>query len=121
MNRELIPQLELLLERLSRWRGSLVEIVEQITRRPGSLDRHVTTTTTLVLRLEHVGIAFSGGSLTLLGRAFDRDAGYQATVDLLESPTVGPAEVVFVERFGTVAERHSRFRLLPDAEDASRM
>ncbi len=118
LNRELIPQLEPLVERLSGWRGSLVEVIEKLTRSPGTLDRHFTTTSTTVLRLEHVGIAFSGGSLMVLGRAFGRDVGYEATVDLLERLSVGPDEVVFVERFGSVAERHSRFRLLPDSAGA---
>jgi len=118
MNRELIPQLEPLVERLSEWRGSLVEVVEQLTRSPGTLDRHFTTTTTLVLRLEHVGIAFSGGSLLVLGRAFGRDVGYQAAVERLERLSLGPEEVVFVERFGAAAERHSTFRRLAEAPDA---
>jgi hypothetical protein len=96
----------------------LVEVVEELTRRPGSLDRHCTTTSTLVMRLEYAGVAFSGASLMVLGKALGRDVGYQATLDLLERLTVGPDEVVFVERFGSVAERHSRFRPLPDAPDA---
>jgi hypothetical protein len=118
LNRNLIGQLEPLVERLNEWRGSLVEVVEQLTRSPGTLDRHFTTTSTLVLRVEHVAIAFSGGSLMVLGKAFGRDVGYQATVDLLESLSVGPAEVVLVERFGRVAERHSTFRPLPDVPEA---
>ena len=118
MSRELIPQLEPLVELLEKWRGSLVEVVEKITRRPGTLDRHCTTTSTLVLRLESVGIAFSGSSLMVLGKAFDRDVGYEATVDLLERLSLGPSEVIFVERFGSTIERHSRFRQLPDSTDA---
>ena len=118
MNRELIPQLEPLVEQLTAWRGSLVEVVEQVTRRPGSLDRHCTTTSSVVLRLEFAGVAFSGASLMVLGKAFGRDVGYQATLDLLERLSVGPDEVVFVERFGAEAERHSRFRPLPDAPEA---
>jgi hypothetical protein len=118
LNRELIPQLEPLVERLGGWRGSLVEVVEQITRSPGTLDRHFTTTSTLVMRLEYVGIAFSGSSLMMLGKAIGRDVGYQATVDLLERLSPSTDEVVFVERFGTVAERHSTFRRLPEAPDS---
>ena len=93
-------------------------MVEQITRSPGTLDRHFTTTSTLILRLESVGIAFSGSSMMVLGRAFGRDVGYQATLDLLEGLSLGPAEVVFVERFGAVAERRSTFRPVPDSPDA---
>jgi hypothetical protein len=118
LNRELISQLEPLVERLSGWRGSLVEVVEQITRSPGTLDRHFTTSSTLVLRLEYVGIAFSGGSLMVLGKAFGRDVGYEATVDRLERLSLGPDEVVFVEQFGAIAERHSTFRRLPEAPHA---
>ncbi len=112
MNRELIPQLEPLVERLSEWRGSLVEVVEQLTRSPGTLDRHFTTYSSFVMRLEYVGIAFSGTSLMLAGKAFERNVGYQATCDLLERLSISPSEVVFVEWFGKVAERHSTFRLL---------
>ncbi len=112
MNRELIPQLELLVDRLNEWRGSLVEVIEQLTRRPGTLDRHFTTRSSFVMRLEHVGVAFSGTSLMLLGKAFERDVGYQATCDLLEQLSVADGEVVFVERFSKAAERHSTFKLL---------
>ena len=118
MNRELIAQMGPLVEYLSGWRGALVEVVEQVTRSPGTLDRHFTTTSTLVLRLEHVAIAFSGGSLMVLGKAFGRDVGYQATIDLLERLSLGPAEVVFVERFGAAVERHSTFRPIPEPPNA---
>jgi hypothetical protein len=118
LNRELIPQLEPLVARLSEWRGSRVEVVEQLTRSPGTLDRHFTTISTLVLRLEYVGIALSGGSLMVVGKAFGRDVGYQATLDRLERLSLGPEEVVFVEHFGSAAERHSTFRRLSEAEDA---
>jgi hypothetical protein len=117
LNRELIPQLEPLVERLNEWRGSLVEVVEQLTRSPGTLDRHFTTYSSLVMRLEYVGIAFSGSSLMLLGKALGRDVGYQATCDLLEQLSVARGEVIFVERFGKVAERHSTFRLLLEHQD----
>lgn|GEM_PF-4682298 len=118
MNRELFPQLAPLVECLSEWRGSLVEVVEELTRSPGNLDRHFTTTSTLVLRLEYVMIAFSGGSLMVLGKAFGRDVGYQATIDLLQRLSLGPDEVVFVERFGSAAERHSTFRRLSQVPHA---
>lgn len=118
MNRDLIPQLEPLVELLNTWRGALVEVVERLTRSPGTLDRHFTTSSTLVMRLEYVGIAFSGGSLMLMGKAFGRNVGYQATVDLLERLSLAPGEVVFVEQFGKVAERHSAFRLLDEVQDA---
>lgn len=118
MNRQLIPQIEPLMERLNGWRGSLVEVVEHLTRNPGSLDRHFTTTSSLVMRLEFASIAFSGASLMVLGKAFDRDVGYQATLDLMERVVIGPEEVVFVELFGSVAERHSRIRYVPDTPDA---
>ncbi|AMV28250.1 hypothetical protein VT84_27855 [Gemmata sp. SH-PL17] len=116
MKRELLPQLESLVRRLYECRGSLVEVVEQITRFPGTLDRHFTTTSTLVMRLEFVGVTVSGASLMVLGRAFGRDVGYQATCDLLESLTVFPGEAVFVERFSKGVERHSTFRLLNSGE-----
>ncbi|HUE69950.1 MAG TPA: hypothetical protein VMP01_03595 [Pirellulaceae bacterium] len=118
MNRELIPKIELLVERLNEWRGSLVEVVEEISRSPGTLDRHFTTRASFVMRLEFAGIGFSGATLMLLGQAGDRDAGYQATCDLLEELSIERTEVVFVERFGKVAERHSTFRLLGDERAA---
>lgn len=118
MKRELIPQFEALLERLSEWRGALVEVVERLTRSPGTLDRHSTTTSQLVMRLEFVGVAFSGGSLTLMGKAFDRDVSYQATIDRLERMSLGIDEMVFVEKFGSAAERHSTFRRLPEFHEA---
>ncbi|MEW4571490.1 hypothetical protein AB1L88_26750 [Tautonia sp. JC769] len=118
MRSDLVPQLEPLLERLGSWRGSLVEVVEQVTRSPGTLDRHATTRSALVLRLEHVGIAFSGASLMVLGKAFGRDVGYEASCDLLERLSVEPESVVLVEQFGRVAERHSSFRPLAEAADA---
>jgi hypothetical protein len=114
LNRDLIPQLDLLVERLSSWRGSLVEVVEQITRLPGTLDRHFTTSAQFVMQLRFVGIAFSGASLMLDGEAGGQPAMYQATCDLLEELSVGSTEVVFVEQFGGVAERRSTFRLLAE-------
>jgi hypothetical protein len=121
LNRDLIPQLEPLVECLTAWRGSLVEVVEQITRSPGTLDRHFTTTSTLVLRLDYVGIAFSGGTLMLLGKILGRDVGYQATIERLERLSVDSTEVVFVERFESAVERHSTFRRLVEAPDAEPM
>ncbi len=117
MNRERIPQIESLIETLNGWRGALVEVTEQITRSPGTLDRHFTTRSVLVMRLENVGIAFSGATLMLFGQVVGRNVEYQATLDLLEHLTVRPEEVVFVERFGRVAERHSTFRPLPEPQD----
>lgn len=114
MNRELIPKMELLVERLHEWRGSLVEVVEEITRSPGTLDRHFTTRVSFVMRLEFAGIGFSGATLMLLGKTGDRDAGYQATCDLLEELSIETAEVLLVEMFGNVAARHSTFTLLGD-------
>ncbi|MBX7106347.1 MAG: hypothetical protein K1X57_19875 [Gemmataceae bacterium] len=112
MDRELIPQLEPLVERISEWKGQLVEVVEQITRSPGTLDHHFTTRSSFVLRLESVAIALSGGSLMVMGKAFGRDVDYQATCDLLEELSLGSNEVVFVERFGKVVERRSTFKLI---------
>src|SRR5262245_43495880 len=89
LNRELISQLEPLVERISEWKGQLVEVVEQITRSPGTLDRHFTTRSTLVMRLESVGIALSGTSLLVMGNAFEKNVGYQATCDLLEELSLG--------------------------------
>ncbi|MBN9524016.1 hypothetical protein J0H58_36815 [bacterium] len=117
MNRERIPQIESFVETLNGWRGMLVEVTERLTRSPGTLDRHVTTRSALVMRLENVGVAFSGATLVLFGQVFGRNVEYQATLDLLENLTVRPEEVVFVERFGTVAERHSTFRPLPEPQD----
>src|SRR5262245_11437978 len=81
VNRELIPQVGSLVKQLSSWRGSLVEVVEQVSRSPGTLDRHFTTTSQFVMRLKFVGITFSGTSLTLEGEAGGQPALYQATVD----------------------------------------
>ena len=69
----------------------------------------------MVMRLEYVGIAFSGRSIMLMGKAYGRDVGYQAAIDLLEQLSISPGVVVFVERFGKVAERHTCFRTLPEA------
>jgi hypothetical protein len=112
LNLELIPQMDSVVQQLERWRGSLVEVIEQISRSPGTLDRHFTTRSSFVMRLEHVGITLSGTSLVLSGKASGRDAGYQATCDRLEELSIGSGEVLFVERFGNVVERHSTFRLL---------
>lgn len=103
-----------LVGRLEEWRGSVVRVVEQITRRPGTLDRHFTTRSVLVFRLEHVGVAFSGAAVTLMGRAFGVDAEYQATLDGMERLETGPDAVVFVERFGEIVERHSEVRPVPE-------
>jgi hypothetical protein len=111
LNPELIPQLEPLIDRLNEWVGKLVEVIEQISRSPGTLDRHFTTRSSFVMRLESVGIAFSGATLMVLGKAFERDVAYQATCDLLEELSIGPEELVFVEKFGNVAERRSMFKL----------
>ena len=102
---------------MNEWRGALVEVVGQITRSPGTRGRHFTTRSSLIMQLEYVGIAFSGASLMILGKAFQRDVGYQATCDLLESLSIGPIEVGFVERFGRVAERHSTIRLLANTQE----
>lgn len=114
MNGELIPQLCPLAEHLSGWRGSLVEVVERITRSPGTLDRHCTTRSSFVMRLEFVGLTFSGASLTLLGTAGEREASYQATCDCLESLSIDEDEVVLVERLGKAVERHSTCRLVDE-------
>ncbi len=114
MNRDLIPQLEPLAEILRAWRGSLVEVVEQVARLPGTFDRHFTTTTQLVMKLEDVAITFSGGSLTLSGTTGSWPATYQATCERLEELSLGPREVVFLERFGQTAERRSVFRVLEE-------
>ncbi|WP_010047806.1 hypothetical protein [Gemmata obscuriglobus] len=112
MNRELLTQLASLVERLNEWQGTMVEVIEQITRSPGSLDRHHTTYSSFVMRLEFVGVAFSGASLMVLGKALGRDVGYQASCDFLERLSVKPDGVTFVERFARVAERHTTIRQL---------
>lgn len=114
MNRELIPQLPLLVERLTEWSGSIVEVEELLTRSPGNLNRHFTTRSMLLLRLDTVMIAISGGTLMILGKAFDREVSYSATVDQLERLSISSDEVVFVERFGSLVERYSTFRRLPE-------
>lgn len=68
----------------------------------------------LLLRLDTVMIAISGGTLMILGKAFDRDVSYSATVDQLERLSISSDEVVFVERFGSLVERYSTFRRLPE-------
>ncbi len=118
MNRDMILQLQALVERLNEWRGAMVEVVEQLTQSPGSLDRHCTTRSSFVMRLEYAGIAFSGAALLVLGKALERDVGYQAACDLAEQLSVAPREVMLLERFGKAAERHSTIRLLADVQGA---
>ncbi|MDY3552742.1 hypothetical protein R5W24_001830 [Gemmata sp. JC717] len=112
MNTLLMHDLAALVERLNEWRGTTVEVVEQITRSPGSLNRHATTYSSFVMRLEFVGVAFSGATLMVLGKALGRDAGYQASCDLLERLSVGADEVTLVERFAKAAERHTAIKRL---------
>ena len=114
VNSGLISQLEPLVDRLNAWRGLTIEVVEQISRSPGSLDRHATTRSALVMRLESVGIAFSGARLMVLGKVLGRDVGYEAACDLLEEVSVGPEEIILVERFGRIMERHSTIKLIPE-------
>jgi hypothetical protein len=64
------------------------------------------------MRFESVAIAFSGASLMVMGKAFERNVDYQATCDLLEELSLGSGEVVFVERFSKVVERRSTFTLI---------
>src|ERR1700761_8428719 len=108
MNRELISQLDPLVEHLRGWVGSQLLISEAITRRPGNYDRHFTTSSVMFLRLQQVGVAFSGGALGLLGES---PLQYEITIDLLESLAVGSREIILVERFGELAERRSAIQL----------
>ncbi len=57
-------------------------------------------------------IAMSGCTLMLSGTIGDYQVDYQTTVDCLESLSIGTDEVLFVEKFGNVAERHSTFKRL---------
>lgn len=118
MNSELIPQLEPFVGHINMCKDSLVEVVEQLTHSPGDLDRHCTTRSILLMRLEYVGIAFSGATLMLIGKALSQDVRDEASCRLLERLSVGSEKVVLVERFGHVAERHSTFRPLSEADES---
>ncbi len=105
-------EINVVMDQLDAWVGSMVKIVEQLTRKPGTLDRHFTTSSSMVMQLEHVGIAFSGANIMLLGKAYDIDVGYQVTCDRLVERSATPEKVMFVERFGTAAERFSTVECL---------
>lgn len=112
LDRDFITQVQPLVERVSEWKGQLVEVVEQITRSPGTLDRHFTTRSSVVMRLESVAIAFSGATLMVMGKAHDRGVNYQVACDLIEHLSLESDNVVLVERFAGIAERHSTFNLI---------
>ena len=112
MNRELIPQMEPMVERLRSWVGALVRVSEEVTRLAGNYDRHFATSTVLVFRLRHVGVALSGGALGLLGDLAGFPFQYEATVEMLDSMAIGQREIVLVERFGATTERRSTIALI---------
>lgn len=114
MNRDPVRQLEPLIDRLGAWRGQLIEVVEEITRSPGTLDRHVTTRATLVMQLEYACITFSGAALTVLGKVFGRDVGYQVAYDRATRVVLAPDGVRLVEQLGKTVERLSTIRTLPE-------
>jgi hypothetical protein len=112
MNPHIAAQLEPLLEQLSGWSERMVQVVEEITHHPPSLDRHFTTRTGFVFVLEHAGIAISGRRLMLLGKQGEHPADYQIACCLLTNIQIGGAQVTLVERFSDVAERHTTLRVV---------
>ena len=113
---KLIEQVQLAVTQCHDWRGSLLEIVEALTRVPGTLERHFTTRSVMVMRLEYVSLNFSGAALMLSGRALERDVSYQVSCDLLIDVSIETEAVFLVESFTGLAERHSAFKLLSRAQ-----
>jgi hypothetical protein len=113
MNRDLIPNLESLVERLRSWQGELIEVTESLSRlRSAGHDRHFATSSRFHMRLKSVGITFSGGALDLGGEVEGQTVWYQATVERLQELSVQEREVLFVEQFEQHTERRSVFKLL---------
>ena len=52
--------IEQVVSQLQSWQGAVLRIIEDIPRVPGSLDRHSTTRTVMVMELEQVTVAISG-------------------------------------------------------------
>ena len=112
--RPTLIEMQLLLSRLDQWRGAWVEIVEQLGPNLGSSDRHSTSTGVFRFQLEHAGIRFSGGRLTLAGCAGNHDASYEiAVVDHCTELRLSEAEIVLVEHLGPNVERRTQLRRLP--------
>lgn len=114
MNNELLDDLNDLIEHLESKRGRYIEVVSHMTRTPGSLDRHSTTRSCLVMQLETVGIAFSGAKFFLIGEALGCHVAHEVFLDLLQELNAAENSTVLVERFGKFAERHTSIRLLDD-------
>ena len=58
-------------------RGMLVSIVSSLTlERSVGHDRHFSTRMSFTMNVEHTGVAFSGGTLDLLGKSDCHDASY---------------------------------------------
>lgn len=110
--KERLREIEQVVGQLQAWQGSLLRVIEEIARVPGSLDRHSTTRSCQVMELEQVAVSFSGAALMLMGKAFDRDVSYQVCCDLLTRARIRPSEIQLSEQLNQTLTRLSTLQCL---------
>lgn len=101
-NQERARLLESTVLMLQSWKGKQIKVIESISRRPPSQDRHCCTRSMHLLDLEDAMWAISGGRLMVVGHG---GAGYEVAFDVVESAQVASERIVLTERFGTTVER----------------
>jgi hypothetical protein len=106
-NQERAQLLESVVLMLHSWKGQQVKVIESISRRPPSQDRHCCTRSVHVLTLENAMWAISGGRLMVIGSG---DVGYEVAFDIVGSVEVTPDRIVLTEKFGAEAERITDLR-----------
>jgi hypothetical protein len=101
-------QLELIVEKLRGWNGFDIKINESISRTANrSLDRHLSTTTTIKFNCEGAGWAISGGRLMVYG-----DSGhYEIAYDLVNEIEITDGSITLKEIFSETLMRQSTISL----------
>jgi hypothetical protein len=113
VNKATLDQIEALMSRLEAARRKVVAISESISRlreEEFGHDRHFASSSKFSMKLNHVGWAISGSSLTLDGSCDDQDCWYQIALDVVASVELTEDGAVIVERFEQHTERRSTIR-----------
>jgi hypothetical protein len=122
MSPQLVQQVELALREMESWRGEVLLVEESLSRDcdlPRPHDRHFATLSRFPLRLENVGWAISGSSITLDGNSDGHPSFYQIAMDIVVFVDMSETErIIFVERFEQRTERRSILRVSRHSEVA---
>ena len=106
-NTERGEQLVLIIEKLRSWKGFNIKISESISRAANrSLDRHLSTTTTIKFNCEDAGWAISGGRLMIYG-----DAGhYEIAYDFVNEIEIEDDSITLNEVFSESLSRQTTIK-----------